>query len=287
MKCSLCGSGKVIKLETRNPNSITKFYNINIDRFFSSETFSLYRCMNCDLKMFDGVIPGDSDFYDYMQTTPMYYEEEKEEFNFAISMIQKYNPKTLLEIGAGQGFFLEKLLGALEVRVNEFSEKSKQILKKKNIQFDEEGMTYDFICSFQVFEHVKNLKALIEFCDKKLNNKGYILISVPNEDSIYNKEVFNWMNYPPHHIYRFSKVSLENIARLKNYRVMEYWKEPLRIEHFITIIRDRREKTLTKYPIGKKIFSLFDHFIAPYFLDSNTMIGHTHAILLQKENELI
>lgn len=285
MRCKFCGSERTIKIQTIEVKTIKKFYKINIDRFFTSPDFHLYRCLNCDLRMYNNIIPGDSDFYDYIQNTTLYYEEDKNEFEYAISKIQELNPKTILEIGAGAGFFLEKLLNGFDIRASEFSEKSKLILKQKNISLDEEGLKYDFICSFQVFEHVEDLNKILEFCNNKLNKNGYLLISVPNEDSDYNKEIFNWLNYPPHHTLRFSKQSLYNIAKIINYQVIDYWYEPLRIEHFKSLVRERRNKVISGYSIVKKILSVLDLLLVPYFYQPNIAIGHTHAILLKKVSE--
>ena len=282
MNCKFCGSEKTVKIQTTEVKTIKKFYKINIDRFFTSNNFDLYRCLNCDLRMYHNVIPGDSAFYDYIQNTALYYEEDKKEFEYAISKIQQINPTTILEIGAGAGFFLEKLLDGFDIRASEFSEKSKLILKQKNISLDEDGLMYDFICSFQVFEHVDDLNKILEFCNNKLNSNGYLLISVPNEDSAYNKEIFNWLNYPPHHTYRFSKQSLYNIAKIINYQVTDYWSEPLRIEHFKTLVRERRNKVISGFSFVKKILSIFDFLLLPYFYQPNASIGHTHAILLKK-----
>lgn len=282
MKCKFCGSEKTVKVQTIEVNTIKKYYKINIDRFFTSNNFHLYRCLNCDLRMYQNIIPGDSAYYDYIQDTTLYYERDKNEFEYAISKIQDKSPDSILEIGAGAGYFLEKLSGGFNVRASEFSERSKSLLKLKNISLDEEGMTYDFICSFQVFEHVEDLNKILQFCNNKLNNNGYLLISVPNEDSAYNKEIFNWLNHPPHHVFRFSKQSLYNIAKIINYQVIDYWSEPLRIEHFKSIIRERRNKTINGFSIVKKMFSFFDFLLLPYYYQPDNYIGHTHAILLKK-----
>jgi len=211
----------------------------------------------------------------------LYYESDKAEFRKAIELISKYRPKKILEIGAGRGYFLEKIKNSFQVKAIEYSKRNLSLLKSKNIPLDEEDDTYNFIVSFQVFEHVDNLQDLLNFVDKKLENFGYLLISVPNNDSPYFQETFDVLDYPPHHMHQFNEYSLKYIAKVLNYELLEYWVEPMRIEHFGAIIRQRRKKIMHNIRLVSKILSLIDYLLIPYYYDSKA-IGHTHMILLQK-----
>ena len=197
-----------------------------------------------------------------------YYEELKKEFLFAIKKIGELNPKNILEVGAGRGYFLKKIKNNFSVKASELSEKSIQHLKKEGIELDTPKDIYDFICSFQVFEHVDDIKGILDFCDKKLVSGGYILISVPNNASEYFQEIFCCLDYPPHHMHQYSKKSLESIGRVMNYEVIDYWTESIRIEHFAAIIREKREiitKNSKYRGIIKKMAHLLDIVLLPYF----------------------
>lgn len=281
MKCKLCGCEKMIKLRSIDVKYIQSFYKIDISKYFRNDQFIQYMCTNCQIKSFDGVIPADSAFYDYIQELPMYYESDKYEFKKAIECILKYKPKKILEIGAGRGYFLEKIKDSFEVRATEYSEKSLKYLKSKGIQLDKDDDTYDFIVSFQVLEHVDNLADLLNFIDKKLETNGYLFISVPNNDSLYFQETFDILDYPPHHMHQFNEHSLKYIAKILNYKLLEYWTEPIRIEHFGFIIRHRRKKIMHRFKFISKFLSVLDYLFLPYMYDKN-IPGHTHMVLLQK-----
>jgi len=288
MKCKLCGSKRMVKLNTIYANEIKLAYKMNfkidVSKFFVSDVVYLYKCLDCDIKSFYGVRPGDSDFYDYLQEFPMYYESDKPEFRQALNYIAKYNPSKILEIGAGKGFFLEKLKNTFEVRASELSKKSMEVLKEKGISLDTEQDTYDFICSFQVVEHIDNLGDLLSFIDKKLRVGGLLFISVPNNDSPYFQETFDVLDYPPHHLHQFSKKALLSIGNILKYELIDYWVEPMRIEHFVSIIRHRRKKIMNRFKFISKAFSLVDYFLIPYIYNfyKDVIPGHTHGALFKK-----
>lgn len=282
MKCKLCGNTKLLKMQTINVDKIKIGYKIDVSKYFKANEFVEYKCSNCQIKSFSDVAPGDSEFYDFLQEQPMYYETDKGEFRKAIELISKYSPNKLLEIGAGRGYFLEKIKDSFEVKASEYSEKSLSYLKSKNIFLDEDGDLYDFIVSFQVFEHVDNLRDLLSFVDKKLDINGYLFVTVPNNDSDYFQETFDILDYPPHHMHQFNEYALKYIAKEMNYELLEYWIEPMRIEHYSSIIRQRRKKIMHRFKFVSKIFALIDYLFLPYAYD-NKAVGHTHGVLLQKQ----
>ncbi|PRM94475.1 hypothetical protein CJ673_06185 [Aliarcobacter cryaerophilus] len=284
MKCKLCHSCKIIKLKSINSVEIKSKYKIDIKRFFTKETFEHFKCLTCNLKFFDNVLTGDSLFYDQLQENTSYYEKDKVEFDYALSKIAQINPSKILEIGAGRGYFAEKIKDSYNIKVSEFSQKSMKYLKEKNISFDEKHDTYDFICAFQVLEHVEDINSFLNYIDSKLNENGSLLISVPNNDSEYFKNVFDVLDYPPHHMYQFSSKSLHYIGKKMNYSLKDYWTEPMRIEHYFNIIKAKRFKLMKAQPIKKTFFALFDYLLTPYFHDDN-LLGHTHAILFKKEKK--
>lgn len=247
-------------------------------------SFDLYQCQVCGIKSFDKVLPADSELNSALQELPFYYEESKGEFNYAIELISRLVPKKILEIGAGRGYFLEKLKNSYDVRAVEYSDKSLMFLQEKNIKFDEKGLTYDFICAFQVMEHIENLTEFLKFCDEKLEVNGCLLILVPNNDSSYFTETINVLDFPPHHLHQFNEKALKYIAKVLNKEIIEYWQEPLRIEHYTCMIRVRRNKMMHRFPFIRRLFYIMDYLLIPYFYDRNRKEpGHTHAVLLQKK----
>jgi len=288
--CPLCGSKKYVKISVKSSSEVIhdykRMFNVDVEKFFPEKTFESLKCVVCDLQSYHTVIPGDSGFYDQMQMHSFYYEPDKPEFVFALEKIMEVSPKRILEIGCGEGLFLQRIKNAYDVSCSEFSEKSIEKLKKAGIRFDEKNDKYDFVMTFQVLEHVSDAHGFLEHAVSKLEEGGYLLVSVPNNDSKYFQTGFTpILDFPPHHVTRWSKKSLENISRRFDLDIIDYYEEPLRIEHLQGMISIRRniitgnKKT---HRLVEKIAKLIDRIILPYAIDKVDYPGLTHAVLMKK-----
>lgn len=239
------------------------------------------------MKAFGSAVPGDSDFYDRLQAIANYYEDDKAEFEHALATIASLRPESVLDVGAGAGLFLDKIkrIPSLRVRASELSEKSLASLRSRGIGIDSEADRYDFICSFQVFEHIADVRAILDFCDGKLVPGGHLLVSVPNPDSPLFRETFAYLDYPPHHMNRFSKQALESVGRILGYSSVDYWQEPLRIEHFSSVVKGRRQKLLAGGRfrwIRERLGALADTILLPMLHGGRGEIGHSHTMVYRK-----
>jgi SAM-dependent methyltransferase len=285
--CRLCGSRSLAVWETIDAAKLKACYSFDTAAFFPTETVDLVTCLACDLRMFDRAVPGDSDFYDRLQSIPKYYEDDKAEFEHALATIAAIKPKAVLDVGAGCGLFLRKLIRVpgLRVRASELSERSLAALRLGGIGIDEQADQYDFLCSFQVFEHIADLRAIMEFVDAKLLPGGHLLVSVPNADSPLFRETFAYLDYPPHHMNRFTKRSLVSLGGVLGYTVADYWQEPLRIEHFSSIVKGRRQKLLASGRLRwlrERLGALCDALVLPALHDPHGGIGHSHTMVYHK-----
>lgn len=86
----------------------------------------------------------------------------------------------------------------------------------KNIKFD-------LIILNQVLEHVADPIQLIDKFKSMLSEKGIIVISVPNVDSIYRKIFgFKWINWHiPYHIHHFSKKTVSELFERSGYKIIK------------------------------------------------------------------
>ena len=138
-------------------------------------------------------------------------------FNEIYSIIKDEKVNSILEIGCGTSilineiskYFPEKNFFGLDPHESGFSgyeQISKKISTKKNLSLFHESFkdfnpksTFDFIFSFNVFEHVQNQNEYIKKTNDLLSSKGQNLILCPNYDFpyephfiipiIYNKEI--------------------------------------------------------------------------------------------------
>jgi len=290
--CPLCESRRHVMLrEIRASDLIEKYrrtFHIDVRQYFMDEPVFLLQCADCRLKYFHPRMEAKSDLYEQLERFDWYYQDEKPEFEFALEKLLEKNPSSVLEIGCGDGRFLKKIRHLFSVRAREYNENALKKLAQMGIRLDEEGMKYDFVLAFQVLEHVEDVKGFLDLCVEKLNDGGFLFLSVPNNDSKYAKEVGDILDHPPHHSTQWPKAALYEIAKKYALSVEEYYAEPVRFVHYRAIV-DVRRRTL---PLGdlfeqsggifRHLVSAIDRVLAPYFYDLVSYPGHTHGCLYKK-----
>lgn len=151
-----------------------------------------------------------------------------------------------LEIGCGNGFFLEELVkqGFQNVMGCEPSLDAKQkacpdIRENISLGFFREGdyekNSFDLICSFQTLDHMPDPQAILESTYRLIKPGGWIYLVVHDVDSLQARLL---REYSPiidiEHIYLFNKRTLRRlleqtgfnivrISELENSYPMEYW----------------------------------------------------------------
>jgi SAM-dependent methyltransferase len=86
---------------------------------------------------------------------------------------------------------------------------------------------YDLICSFQVVEHIAELKDFFADSIACLKPGGLYAISVPNNACyLFSNDPDHTLNLPPHHINLWEEQSLRNIAPMFGLSVLAVHKEP-------------------------------------------------------------
>ena len=168
----------------------------------------------------------------------------------------------------------EKGLTIYEERIENHSSKNK--------------FKYDIICSFQVLEHISDVKSFIEACLTCLKTEGILIISVPNNLSFIS-EFDAILNMPPHHVGLWDESSLQKISSFFSMKFDSIYKEPLQEYHKeffkFTIYRKVLGKVYTN-PISRKLLQLL--FLRP-FIDkhieyfSKWISGHTIIAVYRKK----
>lgn len=108
-----------------------------------------------------------------------------------------------------------------------------------------EDYSLDAITLWHVFEHVENQDEMLEIFNKKLKEKGLLIIAVPNPtsyDAKHYKEF--WAAYDvPRHIFHFSKNGMENlIAKKPNWRMRKI--KPLVLDsYYISMLSEKYKKS--------------------------------------------
>ena len=138
-----------------------------------------------------------------------------------VSLINKYTDtnKTLLDIGAGTGSFLESAKqNGWNVYGIEPGKKARDLAKKKGLKLKEsldlmEKRRFQVITLWHVLEHLPDLESQIKKITSLLEKDGTLIIAVPNfqsYDARYYKEY--WAAYDvPRHLSHFSQLSIKKL----------------------------------------------------------------------------
>lgn len=245
MKSPITGLNNAV-LEREIPSSLIielykKEFNINIERFFRGiDSISIYKCPDTGYRFyFPFNVTGDDSFYQELEKFPWYYMEWKWEHGVTEGFVKK--GAKVLEIGCAEGSFLKKIQenGALPegLEINSAAMKRGKTkglsIHPHSIEEFSKGKkdVYDLVCSFQVMEHVTDLKAFIESSLSVLKPGGKMVISVPNNDCLIFKGEDVLLNMPPHHMGIWNMNSLIKLQDNFGMKLEALHLEPLQKYH--------------------------------------------------------
>lgn len=248
-------------------NSYQKFLNLEISHLMGNyKMISIYKCPDTGYRFFYPFdVAGDGKFYEHLQEYEWYYMLWKWEHKETAKLLK--NGMKILEIGCAQGEFLKKIQqeNGVEATGLELNKKAADQAAKSGLHvlietIQEHAMryngNYDMVCSFQVLEHIGDVRAFLEAQIDCLKEGGKLIICVPNNDSFIKYENGGVLNYPPHHMGWWDSHSLQKIQELFPLKLEEIKYEPLQEHHFNWYIKLWAGKYL-KVRVLKSIFFRF------------------------------
>jgi SAM-dependent methyltransferase len=191
--------------------------------------------------------------------------------------------KNLLDIGTFNGFFVkymrEKGYEAYGVDFNEdairngidnYNLQGYLSIDAKNFEVEK----YDCISAFEVIEHLEDPNQFLSDISSLLTKDGLLAISCPNNKMLWRVQV----DYPPHHLSRFSPVSLRLMLEKHGFEILQHKEQMSFVDlsrNFIgSLLRDSKSDSL-KGGNHKKLF-----FIDPLRFVLNK--GRVFSYLLAK-----
>lgn len=234
VKCPACASANIA-------HSLSA-----VDYTVSQSAFAIWHCNDCTLR-FTQDIPDAAGIIPYYQSVEYisHSDTNKGIINRLYHLVRNYTLKTkytlikkvsglnsgkLLDIGAGTGAFSNTMqskgweVTGLEpdstARQQAMNNYQLQLFTPDTIQ----ALTpagFDVITLWHVLEHVHDLEGYWNHFQCLLNNKGQLIIAVPNYtsyDAAYYREY--WAAYDvPRHLYHFSPESIERLARKHGFKL--------------------------------------------------------------------
>jgi 2-polyprenyl-3-methyl-5-hydroxy-6-metoxy-1,4-benzoquinol methylase len=234
-------------------------------------------------------IAGKDDFYcNLAKSNTGYYNPHKWEFEAVLKYFNK--DSKVLEIGSGNGYFIDKLKSNSinDITGIELSSDAVKYCRNQGhnviqglIEDHYEEKLYDIICSFQIFEHLPNVDSVLKKSTKILIKGGLMIISVPNNKSlIFSLNPFHTLNLPPHHVMLWDEISLIEIANIYNLQVVEIIKSKATISEKSIIYKSVLINTFGKL-IGNFLHK-FTRFFMKRILPK--LDGHTIICIYKKVN---
>ncbi len=235
VKCEVCGSldiGEIFEVK---------------DHSISQEVFKLSECFNCGLR-FTAHPPNEDKCGSYYQSQDYISHSDSQEgiVNRIYHVVRqlmlsikskicnkKGIPKTLLDVGSGTGYFphFMKTKG-FEVMGIEVDDSTRQYSQNK---FDIEvnppsyllsgqiGKKFGYITLWHVLEHLYGLDTYFESFSKHLEQKGRLIIAVPNYLS-YDAQQYksHWAAYDvPRHLWHFTPQSMAVLAERHGFKIID------------------------------------------------------------------
>ena len=246
--CSQQASHFLSPLEDKRKYEILKNHIKNLQK---SPIISIKRCLDCEFTYSYPYIAGDKKFYDLIFSKRNKYPQERWEFQKSIEIItnSSYRKPKILEIGSGDGAFIRKLIQKkithkINISSIEYSDYGKSKIESlginclsvdiKNNKNKMPHEKYDFICLFQVLEHLDDLHQLMNTLKEILTDNGEILIAVPNAKVIeFNENNGALLDMPPNHIGRWSKSSFIKLCEINKITLIENSIEPFSLRNFL------------------------------------------------------
>jgi SAM-dependent methyltransferase len=275
-----------------------KELNIDVEKFFHGiDTVGIYKCPDTGYRFYSpSDITGDDSFYQQLEKFPWYYMDWKWEHGVTEKLVKKGDK--VLEIGCAEGSFLKKIkengatVEGLEINSAAMKRGTAKGLSIHPYPIEtfakEKQSVYDMVCSFQVMEHVTDIKAFVEASLSVLKPGGKMVISVPNNDCLMFQGEDTPLNMPPHHIGLWDMNSLIKLQDNFDIKLEALHLEPLQKYHlgFANKLAENGVKQKIREKIG--IFSPIIEKIACRFASigvsnvSKYIIGHTILIIFRK-----
>jgi SAM-dependent methyltransferase len=243
VSCPLCQSGEISLVDRVDVDDLDQLYRARFglavaDHFEGIDQLSFFNCLRCHLGFFSPLIAGSPSFYQQLNHHPWYYLEEKSEYRTVASIVSR--GAKVLDIGCGEGKFARSIPGCRYVGLEKNlaaplseDDDAPSILPESIAEHCESHPEqYDFVCSFQVLEHVVDVSEFIADSLQCLRPGGRLVISVPAADSFIAQTVNGILNMPPHHLTWWPDHTLRYVADRYGLVLEKIIHEPLERFHY-------------------------------------------------------
>jgi len=228
--CVVCG-------ESNN----SPYYESVQNRLKIGETFKIVQCNNCGFKYLNPrpTIESIKEYYDVEEYHPhkiskeslidkIYLKVRDININAKKKILNKlsHQNKSLLDVGCGTGEFIEAMKkDSWDAAGMETAKEARDIANRDDIKIYDDlkniNDKFHIITLWHVLEHMHDVPELMDNLNRLLADDGYLIIAVPNIDSIdakFYKE--QWIALDtPRHLYHFRPKDIISLLDKFNFEV--------------------------------------------------------------------
>jgi SAM-dependent methyltransferase len=220
-----------------------------VTSLWGGDNCEIMSCNDCGFGFAWPFVAGNAEFYNFTGATGV-YPRSKWEFERTVAELGRLNTDhaEILEVGAGNGYFLDQICPSLvraeDVTALEFNDKSIPVLKGKGYRalpidlrdeaLDVDRASFDFIFLFQVVEHLDGLDELFGRIRSLLKRGGSAFCAVPNFARVEYQEANRSVpDLPPNHIGRWTPSAFDAVCRRNGLVLRSAELEPLSWREFL------------------------------------------------------
>lgn len=153
------------------------------------------------------------------------------------------NARSLLDVGCAHGWFLEAASTDFDVQGLEpdkhiFELTSKQNYSVRNGYFPDavgQDEKFDVITFNDVFEHIPDIRDILHACNKRLNQKGLLVLNLPSSEGVFYR-LSKWFcklgfsgfferlwqkDLPSPHLHYFNKSNLTKFLKQNGFEIVK------------------------------------------------------------------
>ena len=213
------------------------------------------KCNACEFCYADPFVAGTPEFYN-LEAPDTPYPRDKWEYRRTLQQLARWSgtASTLLDVGAGKGYFLSQLIGRgwdpRNLMAAEFSTSGRGVIERLGVECHQGDVRnldtdrrFDAICMFQVLEHLDGYDELFAAIAGLSKPDTHLFIAVPNGARIdFNERLGLLLDSPPNHISRWTPRSVQILADKYGWRL-----ESCELEPRASIVRDAAYAAVNRF----------------------------------------
>lgn len=262
-----------------------------IEALWGQSSCEIVKCDHCEGVFSWPFVPGDEIFYKIIQHESAKYPQDKWEFTGALSICNNNYPLStyanglrILEIGAGDGAFIRKLISEgvppEVICATEYGQHQKAKIAQisdsikvggdellENLQ-DKRAGQFSHIFLFQVLNSIGYLDKYFNLFRDLLKAPGVLFFSIPNDFIIEFSELNGLELYmPPCYIARFSKKAIQQLGQRYGFSAELILDEPF------NFIKDFRRYLISCYLRQSQVNNTFANLLDMTFKRKHRKFG--------------